>query len=651
LFSKDKNFKIKPSGKRKHDLKPMPFNTGSLMSLSLKLPKSYSFFVRLTLAFLAIQLITRSLLLIEGKLSIPAVLGVFWTGLLWDCYAWAFLGLPLLLLSALLPKRLINRFATSAVMKIIFATLVFAMAFVGFSEITFWNEFHSRFNFIAVDYLIYTNEVLANINESFPMHIIIPGIILLSAIVTFLTFRVKVSSTENPPLKKLPGLLLFGALTPLFFVMVIGPYLENHELDFRADQLSRNGWVEFYRAFRSNSIDYNSFYSTISSEAARLNVESKKSVAVPPTPYNIPKKPNVVLIVVESLGAKFLAPLGGQLNTTPFLNKLADESIFFEKLYATGTRTVRGLEAINLSIPPTPGYAVVKRPQHKNLYSLGNTFRANGYESTFLYGGRGFFDNMNSFFEGNGFRTVDQSDFSDSETTFSNAWGVCDEDLFQKAHKLMADTSSKAPKLLFMLTTSNHRPFTYPNGRIDIPSGESRAGAVKYTDYAIGKFIQDSLKKPWAANTIFVIIADHSTEGRGRFDLEMADFHIPMWIYAPNYLKPQRMKKLVSQIDLLPSLIHLLGLSDNSPFFGKSFFSQNFGEERAFIGNYQYVGLYKDKVLTTLGPNQKVRAYDYDPVLAVQKDRTSSPFIEETISFYQHASNLLTSGNYMAVPH
>ena len=267
-----------------------------------------------------------------------------------------------------------------------------------------------------------------------------------------------------------------------------------------------------------------------------------------PTPVNHPfhGKPNVVIIVVESLGAKFIAPLGGQPDTTTHLNKLSQESIFFENLYATGTRTVRGLEAINLSLPPTPGYSVVKRPYHKNLFSMGNTFSKNGYDPVFLYGGRGFFDNMNSFFSVNGFSIIDQNDFAKNETTFKNAWGVCDEDMFNKAVKVMDQRTNSKPLLMFMLTTSNHRPFTYPDGKIDIKSGESRAGAVKYTDYAIGKFLSDVKEKSWAKNTLFVIVADHSTEGRGQFDLEMEDFHIPMWIYSPSNIKPAKIKKLVS---------------------------------------------------------------------------------------------------------
>lgn len=620
-------------------------NMKKIFSVKLAVPGNYHYLVRLTLIFFFIQTICRFTLLLDNPPGIVDFADDLIDGFLWDVYAWIFLSLPVFLASAFIPERFTIKFDRSKASYVLTWACTTVWIFVAFCEFTFWREFHSRFNFIAVDYLIYTNEVLANIRESYPMEMIMAGVFAAAAIMTYLSGKITIKVPQRVFLKKSTSLTLFGLITPVLFFTVLGPMLEAHDPDFHDDQLSRNGWIEFVRAFRSNKIDYKNFYHTVTDRQAENFVLSKK---MPLSPLEKPfkTKPNVILIVVESLGAKFIAPLGGQKDTTPFLNKLAEESIFFENLYANGTRTVRGLEAINLSIPPTPGYAVVKRPDHKNLYSMGHTFKENGYDPVFMYGGRGFFDNMNSFFSGNGFSIVDQNDYKKSEITFKNAWGVCDENLFTKATQYMDARTSSSPALLFMLTTSNHRPFTYPNGRVDIPSGESRAGAVKYTDFAIGQFLTDVKDKAWAKNSIFVIIADHSTEGRGQFDLEMVDFHIPMWIYAPGVIRPQKISKLVGQVDLLPSLIHLLGLKDQSPFFGQSFFNENWKEERAFVGNYQYVGFYKDNVLTTLGPNRVVRSFSYDPVIKTQDDLADSPFIDEAASYYQYASELLATGRF-----
>ncbi|MGE3610162.1 MAG: LTA synthase family protein [Bacteriovoracaceae bacterium] len=582
---------------------------------------------RLTFIFFTIQFLVRLGFAFE-ELNL---LGLMY-GVCWDLWVWLFLSIPIFIISPLIKNKI------ETALTYVFS---FSIVYIGICEIIFWNEFHSRFNFIAVDYLIYTREVVSNLKESYPVGTLITALLSLSAVMTWISSKIKF---EKFIVK--PKTLITLPILHLFFWFILIPWLNSHEDDFRADQVARNGIVEFIRAFKNNEIDYKAFYPSLPDDEAEKIIHREATLE---KANIIPDgvKPNVVMIVVESLGAKFIGPLKGNPEATPFLNKLTDQSIFFENLYATGTRTVRGLEALNLSIPPTPGYAVVKRPDHKSLFSLGNTFLSNGYRPTFLYGGNGFFDNMNSFFSGNGFEVVDELDFEKTEKTFSNAWGVCDEDMFNKAKQIAKKQSKeKNPFLLFMLTTSNHRPFTYPEGKIDIPSGTSRLGAVKYTDYAIGKFLEDVKSEDWFKNTVFVIVADHSTEGRGHYELEMSDFHIPLWIYSPHLIRPQVVKKLGSQIDLLPTLIHLLNLKDNSPFFGKSFFDPNWQEERAFVGNYQYVGYYKDQVLTTLGPNKKIHNFSYDPETREQKSFDKAPFINEAISFYQVASGKLKNGKY-----
>lgn len=615
--------------------------------MNLQVKPNYRFWIKLSIIYITIQIVVRLILLAERAPGFIDSLDVLIDGLAWDLGTWLILTIPIMVFSVLFSEDRHQRWFQSKYNHALTFIFTFIFSFIGFSEILFWNEFHSRFNFIAVDYLIYTNEVLANLRESYPMGSIIIGLSLFSLLVTYLSALIKfLPWTRTGLLERKTTFLTFGIIFPLFFTYSAGPWLEAHDEDFHDDQLSRNGVFEFVRAFRSNKIDYKTFYKVIPTDEATNILQSSRAIPSP-APFELStKKPNVVMIVVESLGAKFIGALGGNAQTTPYLNKLAQESIFFERFYATGTRTVRGLEALSLSVPPTPGYAVVKRPDHKDLFSIGNTFKNNGYSATFLYGGRGFFDNMNSFFAGNGFSVIDQQDFKDDETTFSNAWGVCDEDLFKKALKTISSKDQKNPFFMFLLTTSNHRPFTYPEGKIDIPSGTSRAGAVKYTDYAIGKFLDEAIQQEWSKNTIFIVVADHSTEGRGQFDLEMNDFHIPLWIYSPHLLKPQVVSKLGSQIDLLPSLIHLLGLKDESPFFGQSLFNPNWTEERAFVGNYQYVGYYKNNVLTTLGPNQVVRSFSYDPGTKKQEVIQDSPYINEAVSYYQMASEVLDSGKY-----
>jgi len=360
------------------------------------------------------------------------------------------------------------------------------------------------------------------------------------------------------------------------------------------------------------------------------------------------KKYNVVFITVESLSASFMETFGNTEHLTPNLDALAQKSMLFTQLYATGNRTVRGLEAITLSLPPTPGYSVVKRPNNENLFSLGSVLKEKGYDSKFLYGGYGYFDNMNYFFGNNGFKIVDRTEFAENEIDFANIWGVSDGSLYGKALQEADKSYQKGkPFFQFVMTTSNHRPYTYPEGLIDIPPKTGRAGGVKYTDYAIGKFINEAEKKPWFTDTLFVIIADHCAGGRGLTSLPLQNYHIPAMIYAPEIIKPLKVDRVASQIDIVPTLLGILNVSYFSKFMGKDILKMKQEEERLVMGTYENLGYYRGGVLVTLSPLGKVQ---YERVelkdYSVQKIEEVPKILKEAISYYQFSDHLLTHGLY-----
>jgi phosphoglycerol transferase MdoB-like AlkP superfamily enzyme len=278
------------------------------------------------------------------------------------------------------------------------------------------------------------------------------------------------------------------------------------------------------------------------------------------------------------------------------------------------------------------------------MYSSGFIFRNKGYETKFIYGGYGYFDNMNEFFSNNGFDIVDRAKFNDEEDTFHTVWGVCDEDLLNKTIK-EADSSYRAhkPFMSFVMTTSNHRPYDYPNGRIDIPSHTGREGAVKYTDFAIGDFLKKAKEKPWFKNTIFVIVADHCAVSAGKVDLPLDKYNIPMIIYAPEILKPQNIDKVASQIDIMPTIFGLLNWSYKSKFYGKNILDPSF-EQRALISTYQKLGLYKENKLSILSVGRKIQSYEvlkHDVFMTEYKDVSTDISVkDEILGYYQGASSL-----------
>jgi phosphoglycerol transferase MdoB-like AlkP superfamily enzyme len=370
------------------------------------------------------------------------------------------------------------------------------------------------------------------------------------------------------------------------------------------------------------------------------------------TPFSSKPK-NIIMISVESLSAEFMDSYGGKngelKGLTPELDKLGKAGLKFERMFATGTRTVRGLEALSLGTPPIPGQAIVRRPAHDHLSTMGELLKHQGFSTFFFYGGHGFFDNMNAYYAANNYRVIDRTDIPKEHIGFENVWGVADEYLFDHAIRTLDDKSDKGtgdkPFFAQIMTTSNHRPFTYPSNRIDIPSPGGRDGAVKYTDYAIGKFIKDASKKPWFKDTLFVIVADHCASAAGKTRLPVTGYHIPMIFYAPSLLKPAVFSSMVSQIDVAPTLMEVLGKNGSAQFFGRSVFEPGRLTERAFISNYQALGYLKDNLLTVLLPKQVVESYQVDPkTLATTPAPVNAQLRDEAIAYYQTASKAFKTG-------
>ncbi|UOP43589.1 LTA synthase family protein, partial [Flavobacterium psychrophilum] len=432
------------------------------------------------------------------------------------------------------------------------------------------------------------------------------------------------------------------------------------------NEMQANGLHKFYLAFTNSELDYFKFYKTLPNNKAFAVLKNQiPTISNESTLRNIKAKAaenhkNVVLITIESYSADFLKTYGNEQNITPFLDSLATKSLLFTNLYAVGNRTVRGLESVTLCVPPTAGESVVKRKDNKNKFSTGSIFAKKGYNVKYIYGGDAYFDNMEDFFAGNGYGIVDKKTFKPEEITFSNVWGVCDEDLYKKAIKTMNEEAKEnKPFFNHIMTVSNHRPFTYPNGKIDISGdAKSREGGVKYTDYAMKQFFIMAKKQPWFKNTVFVILADHCASSSGKTELPLDKYRIPAMIYAPEFVQPTHYNNMMSQIDVMPTVLGLLNFNYQSKFFGQDVLNTDY-KPRALIATYQNLGLIKDNILTIISPKQGVKQFGltviensklgadfqimYDEKL-LNKERTD--LINETISYYQTASDMLKKKKY-----
>ncbi len=411
--------------------------------------------------------------------TLAGIVKVFFTGLIYDIAAFSYLVIPFTCYLVLMPVSL---FRSGINRCFLYATVlagIWLLVFTGVAEFFFWDEFGTRFNFIAVDYLVYTNEVLGNIRESYPL----TTLFTLTGVASLLLFAicmkpVKIMLNTSDALKQravraVPVLSL--SLICYACINTAVPRVSENKYN---NNLAANGIYTLFSAFRNNSLNYYEFYATRSKKKVfntlhKMLGDSHTGFTDDSTGFSVQriiknnggkeKQYNVILIMMESMSAEYLGGLGNTDTLTPNLDRLAENGLLFTNFYATGTRTVRGMEAVCLSLPPTPGRSIVKRPHNENLFSIGTVFKQKGYENKFIYGGYGYFDNMNYFFSHNGFQIVDRTKLSKNEISFANIWGVCDEDLLGKVIK-EADKSfnSKNAFFFFVMTTSNHRPYTFP---------------------------------------------------------------------------------------------------------------------------------------------------------------------------------------------
>ncbi len=596
-------------------------------------------------------------------------LRIFTYGYLFDLGAALFMSLVYAIFLLIFPKFLIGSLLDKIISYFILFILLFIAVFGFLAEFPFWAEFNTRFNFIAVDYLIYTFEVVENIKQSYPLPLIFGTVFSIIFSFFYIAYKLRLSSGTFQ--SKVNFINRLKVLAPVLIIASFYIYfIENKQADWSQNiynnELSKNGVYSFFAAFRSNELDYETFYDTIQVEKAfteiKQEIKQENQTYIGTEFWDLKRDvkqdsaethPDIVLICLESFSADFMGSFGNSKNITPYLDKLVSESIFFSNLYATGTRTVRGMEALTLCVPPTPGNSIVRRPDNQNLFSINTVLQKKNYESYFVYGGDGYFDNMNNFFGGQGFNIIDRNrgnpltdkiktsrqNIPDEEVQFENAWGVSDEDIYNRLLKEQDKNYKKHQKAFyFVMTTSNHKPYTFPKDKIDLPQG-SRDAAVKYTDYAIAKYLEEAKTKAWFKNTVFLIVADHCASSAGKWDINISKYLIPAWIYNSGK-QAEKITRLVSQIDLIPTLFGILNWNYQSEFYGKDIYKMKETENRALLGNYRTLGYLSPSNFLILNDRKKSYEWNYkdNPENLEEISPVNSLNRLKIISYYQTAS-------------
>lgn len=459
------------------------------------------------------------------------------------------------------------------------------ICFLVLAEYLFFDEFDSRFNYIAFEYLVYPTEVATNIYESYPLPLMLSALVAVTAVV-YLVMRRGLDPLLHValPMGRRMGLLAAALLILAGLWLTTDTTSQRISENRVANEIAGNGLYSFVYYAWTSRFDYDQFYLTAPAEETYQRVWRRladpQDVAAnhPGNPLDRvvntgrPRRDyNVVLVLEESFGSDFVGVLGGRRGLTPCFDELTQRGVLFDNFYATGNRTARALEATLVSLPPIPTESILKRDHSQRVYSLATLLKQRGYQTRFIYGGRGMFDGMRSFMTANGFdRFIEQSDYENP--TFTTAWGVCDEDIFNMALTEF-DVLHEEGKPFFsvILTVSNHRPYTYPDGRIDRPSSQqSRKNAVKYADFALGDFFEKARGRSYYDHTIFVALGDHGARVYGAAMFPFKSYRVPLLMVLPNGEQANtRCSTLASSLDIAPTIMGVLGGSYRSTFFGR----------------------------------------------------------------------------------
>jgi len=524
-----------------------------------------------------------------GETGEPRLAFVFLQGLRFDIVT---LGLLLGPPAILCPLMATSRRLNSAWLHLLRVYCFLVVAVIVFMEVatpSFINEFDVKPDRRFVEYLIYPKEVFGMLASAYGAQLLLATGMVAGA--AYLLGRLL--GRHGAPARRVPfwraailvPLIAVGAVAAVRSTLdhrPVNPSTVVFSTDPLANQLPLNSTYTVLYALYEMTDEGEKFpYRSVSLEQAVAAVRDEMRIPADDftggpdstmhrqaatTPKNSPL--NLVIVLEESLGAEFVGSMGGP-PLTPELDRLRSEGIWFENLYATGTRSVRGIEAVVSGFPPTSARSVVKLPRsQQNFFTIADLLGSLGYKTSFVYAGEPQFDNMGRFLANNGFqRIVGRHDFAGE--VFEGDWGVSDEDLFGLADRFFMEQSGDRPFFSLLFTASNHSPWDYPEGRIEPYNrpAATRENAVKYADYALGEFIRTAQTRPYWNDTVFLVIADHCSRTYGAELVPVEHFRIPGLILGGT-IQARTVDRVVSQIDMLPTLLSLMGINSEHPAIG-----------------------------------------------------------------------------------
>ena len=544
------------------------------------------------------------------------------------CYA-----LPLVILALFEISGRAPRFMR-ALVRVLLSLILTLHVFMEIASPPFISEYGVRPNRLFIDYLVYPKEVISTLTGGHLIAVIATIVISVLCFVLAFKFPGGLLSKDyrtGGSVRGIIALALIAIVIPLGIRSTIGHRpLNPSMLSFSGrpldDSLPVNSSFNVFYAMRhygDYQLSEGQIYAFDSEDhvkqtAMLMSARNEPFAYDDKCPLNQSIEPsvtssrklNVVIILEESMGADFVESLGG-LPLTPELEKLKTQGWWFSNMIAAGHRSVRGIEAVTAGFPPSPLSSQVRLDHASPITTLMEIYRKLGYDTSFIYGGESHFDNMRTYFMYNGTQSItEQKDYKNP--SFTASWGVSDEDLFARADENFRKLSDEGKNFMSVVFTSSfHDPFDIPQGKVDIGNIKTdeplRLKAVKYADYALGKFFEKARQSNYYKDTVFLVIADHESrvESDGSFPLQK--FLIPAVIIGPDIMARDD-QRMVSQIDMAPTLLSLTGVSGDMPFVGQDLTRDDIIERAPIIFHDTFGYLVPGK-LVTLDPNRKSHTF------------------------------------------
>lgn len=565
-----------------------------------------------------------------GDISFAESLLSFLYGLKLDTMtASIILVLPALLM-AITPQSL-AKYAGKFISGYVLIFLLIAL-YIENATFPFVAQYDVRPNYLFIEYLKYPQEVTSMILKEYPLELTFALLMLVATAWGYLRFSpLRLVEAMKTPLWK--RLILFPVAAALLFIGIRSSFGHRpanisdalYSTNRMANEIAKNSLYSIGYAYKSYTKegDIMKPYGKIElTEAYRRVGEKLKLPYGEELPFNrmeithfpAQKPKNLVIFIQESMGAQFVGFSGGDTSITPNMEKLSHEGIAFTNLFSNGTRSIRGLSAMTSGWLPLAGEEVVKRNKSQSdFFTVASLLKPLGYKSSFIYGGEGRFDNMRSWYMGNGFdEVIEQKDYSNPN--FVSTWGVSDEDLVLKANEKFKAHAAKGEKFVsVMFSSSNHSPFELPEGKIDFIPGkpkQSVENAVKYADFAIGRLFELAKKESYFKDTVFIVVADHNVRVYGDDLVPINMFHIPALIISDG-VKPQKFDTLTTQPDVLATALDLMGANLTYPVLGHSIFSDT-KQEISFMMFNDTFALRDHNKVAILQPNKEPLTFTYE---------------------------------------